>query len=153
MAQGTVQGTVKNPPAGMPRCCPTVFYEDVAAAVAFLDEAFALRPRFVDRAPDGTVHHAQLAYEDAVVMLSPAKSPHALRPCATPRETGRLQGCVYLYVDDVDAHAERARRAGAEIVLAPMDTHYGDRLYCALDREGQMWAFATHTRDVPMAER
>jgi len=136
-----------NPPEGMPQCCPVIFYEDLAAAVTFLREAFGLGERFVARAKDGSIEHAQLTYRGAVVMLSPAKAPHALRPCATPRETGKLQGCVYLFVDDVDQHLQQARRAGAEIIMEPTDMPYGDRVYGALDREGQFWAFATHTRD------
>jgi PhnB protein len=139
---------IENPPHGMPQCAPVLFYDDVAGAIEFLKKAFGLAERFVDRGEQGQVDHAQLAYQGAVVMLSPARSPHALRPIATPKETGKLTGCIYLFVDDVDAHAERARRAGAEIVLPPTDMHYGDRVYCALDREGHFWTFATHTRDV-----
>jgi uncharacterized glyoxalase superfamily protein PhnB len=138
---------VKNPPEGMSQCCPVLFYDDVPGAIAFLQEAFGLSERFVGRSKEGAVEHAQLSYRGAVVMLGPTRSPHALRPCATPKETGRVQGCVYLFVDDVDEHVERSRRAGAEILTEPTDMHYGDRVYCALDREGHFWAFATHTRD------
>ena len=47
-----------------------------------------------------------------------------------------------MYVDDVDAHCERARAAGAEIVGEPADQPYGDRRYEAHDPEGQAWFFA-----------
>ncbi len=144
---------VKNPPEGMPQCCPVLFYEDVVGSIAFLKEAFGLSERFVARSKEGSVEHAQLSYRGAVVMLSPAKSPHALRPCATPKETGSLQGCVYLFVEDVDQHAKQSRYAGAQIIMEPTDMPYGDRVYGALDREGHFWAFATHMRDMPPGQR
>ena len=50
---------------------------------------------------------------------------------------------VHVYVDDVDAHFERAKAAGAEIVKEPTDEEYGDRRYDALDPEGQFWSFST----------
>jgi uncharacterized glyoxalase superfamily protein PhnB len=53
----------------------------------------------------------------------------------------------YLFYDDVDAHCARSRAAGADVLLEPADPFWGDRLYCAVDPEGQFWMFATrHTR-------
>mgnify|MGYP006174174009 CR=1 FL=1 len=46
-------------------------------------------------------------------------------------------------VDDVDAHYEQARGAGAEIEYEPMDQPYGVREYGAIDPEGHRWAFVT----------
>jgi uncharacterized glyoxalase superfamily protein PhnB len=45
-------------------------------------------------------------------------------------------------VDDVDAHFERAQRAGAKIVEQIADTFYGARRYGAEDPEGHVWYFA-----------
>jgi uncharacterized glyoxalase superfamily protein PhnB len=137
----------KNPPEGMPQCCPNLFYNDLNEAIRFLKEAFAMSERCVVRSKNGTIEHAQLSYRGAVVMLSPANSPHAIRPCATPKETGKLVGGTYLFVDDVDAHLRQARKAGAEVIMNATDMPYGDRVYCALDTEGHFWAFATHMND------
>jgi len=137
----------KNPPDGMPQCCPNLFYDDVARAAAFLVEAFGFRERFVDRSGPA-VEHAQLAYGAAVVMLGTTKSPRALKPTRSPVDAGSLHAGVYLFVDDVDAHCRRARAAGAAILMEPADMHWGDRIYCATDPEGQFWCFATHVRDV-----
>ncbi len=49
---------------------------------------------------------------------------------------------LYVHVDDVDAHFERAKAAGAEIEGPPEDKPYGDRVYGALDPEGHQWWFA-----------
>jgi len=73
-----------------------------------------------------------------------------LRPGRSPKDAGSLNASVYMYVTDADAHCKRARGAGAEILAEPTDTFWGDRIYCAVDPEGQFWCFATHTRDVAM---
>ena len=59
---------------------------------------------------------------------------------------------VHVYVDDVDAHYAQAQAAGAEIRLELHDTEYGDRRYDAYDREGHLWSFATHVRDMPPSD-
>jgi uncharacterized glyoxalase superfamily protein PhnB len=51
---------------------------------------------------------------------------------------------VYVVIDDVDAHAERARANGAEITRDPSDTDYGSRGYSARDPEGNTWHFGTY---------
>ena len=137
----------ENPPAGTPRCCPCLFYDDMAGAIAFLERAFAFEKRFSHAMADGTIGHAQLVYQDALVMLSPTHSPGALRPVKSAG-SGPLHAAIYLFVDDVDAHCVRARKAGATILLEPTDMFWGDRIYCANDSEGQFWTFAKHVRDV-----
>ena len=49
-----------------------------------------------------------------------------------------------MYVEDVDAHFERARAAGAEITSPPRDTDFGSREYHARDLEGHPWTFGTY---------
>lgn len=65
-----------------------------------------------------------------------------------PKRTGHVTQELYVYVDDVDKHFERAKRAGATILEEPRDQFYGDRRYRAVDPEGHHWCFAQHVRDV-----
>jgi uncharacterized glyoxalase superfamily protein PhnB len=51
---------------------------------------------------------------------------------------------LYVVVEDADAHHDRAKAAGAEIVMAPRDTDYGSRDYAAKDPEGNTWYFGTY---------
>jgi uncharacterized glyoxalase superfamily protein PhnB len=44
--------------------------------------------------------------------------------------------------EDIEAHCERARQAGAEILREPVTQFYGDRIYRARDPEGHIWTFA-----------
>ena len=47
-----------------------------------------------------------------------------------------------VYIDELDAHCEVARKAGATIVAEPEDMFWGDRTYVATDPEGHRWTFA-----------
>ena len=46
-----------------------------------------------------------------------------------------------IYVADVEAHYERARSQGVEIVREITDAFYGARIYSARDCEGHLWEF------------
>lgn len=50
---------------------------------------------------------------------------------ASPRTLGAATATTAVTVDDVDAHHERAKAKGAEIVYAPVDQPYGYREYSA----------------------
>lgn len=58
--------------------------------------------------------------------------------------TAEPTGGFYLVIDDVDAHAERARAAGAQIVIEPRDRAHGGRDYTCRDHEGHAWTFGTY---------
>ncbi|NNL70413.1 MAG: glyoxalase, partial [Acidimicrobiia bacterium] len=45
---------------------------------------------------------------------------------------------------DPVAHAERARAAGAEIVMELEAQDYGGSEYAALDPEGNVWSFGSY---------
>jgi PhnB protein len=128
--------------AGHAPCCPYLFYDDLAAAIAFLTGAFGFEEQFADR-DDGKVHHARLGRGGAVVMLGETGTYEGYMPRRSPSKSGSISSGIYVFVEDVDAHAERAKAAGAKITMAPADMHWGDRLYCAEDPEGQFWMFAT----------
>ena len=49
---------------------------------------------------------------------------------------------VHVLVDDVDAHFERAKRAGATIVEELNDLPFGHRRYGCTDPQGHEWYFA-----------
>lgn len=124
----------------MGRIAPYLLYEDGAAAIEFLTTAFGFEEHM--RMEDGgVVNHAELRLGDDSVMLG-----HPGADFESPRKTGSMNAFVHVYVDDVDAHFEQAKTAGAEIVMEPTDQEYGDRRYDAKDPEGQFWSFSTPLR-------
>lgn len=120
---------------------PYLFYEDVEGAARFLQEAFGFRLTFTSPHPGGGLAHAQLAHGNGLIMLGHAGGG-GLGMVRRADALAALHAGIYVFVDDVDAHCERARGAGAKVVEEPADRFWGDRMYCAVDPEGQFWMFA-----------
>jgi uncharacterized glyoxalase superfamily protein PhnB len=132
-------------PAGGADLNVEVAYEDGRAAVGWLERAFGFAPQLVVPAPDGGVAHAELRCEGdgGVVMLFGARGLSRLG-VGSARHLGGTSGGVYLVVADPDAHHDRARAAGAELVRPLEDTEYGSREYGCRDLEGNLWSFGTY---------
>ncbi len=132
---------VTSPPAGTPQIIPQLPYQDVLAAIDFLERAFS----FVERRDARHEHpggvHAEMEIGNGLIMLG-GPGGHGAFP---PKMEGNPSTLLCVYVEDVDAHCERARSAGATIVAEPEDKFFGDRVYEALDREGHRWSFHQHT--------
>lgn len=117
---------------------PYLYYEDVGTALTFLTKAFGFRRYGVQmRGPDGKVSHAAMKFGPGLIMMG--RPPAGYR---NPRRLGQTTQSLYVNVRGVDAHCERARKAGARIIEEPTDTEYGHRRYAATDPEGHEWAFA-----------
>jgi uncharacterized glyoxalase superfamily protein PhnB len=123
-----------------PSLAPYLFYDDVDRAARFLEEAFGFTRIFESAAPEGGLAHAQLAHGSGKIMIG--QTGAGLRLVKSARALDALHAGVYVYVDDVDAHCARSRAAGAKVLLEPANQHWGDRMYCAVDPEGQFWMFA-----------
>jgi uncharacterized glyoxalase superfamily protein PhnB len=133
------------------RAIPMLSYEDVGRAAEWISEAFGFEERERYAEDDGTVSHVTLVVDGAVVFLGwpgPGyRSPnrHAAE-CEIARqmlETPYVVDGVMVEVDDVDAHFERARAAGATILTELEDNPaVGQRQYRAADLEGHRWMFA-----------
>ena len=143
---------MKNPPDGWPRIAPAVFYDDAAAAIDWLTRAFgfAVRERVENDA--GQIVHSQLVLDGGLIMVGQV-GLHPDRTWARSPLTvgGANTQALAVYVDDVDAHCERARAAGAAITVEPATDDYGDgywmdRSYEARDPEGHHWWFLQRLR-------
>ena len=135
---------------GYPTITPMLSYENVAEAIPWLERAFGFAERMRMTNEDGTVGHAELVLGDGVIMLgNPGpdyQSPrHHAETCADARRWSEVSFVIdglHVAVDDVDAHFERARAAGARILSEPEDEAYGERIYRVEDVEGHRWMFA-----------
>lgn len=121
---------------------PTLRYQDAPVAIDWLVRAFGIEKHLVIPGPDGTIAHAELKFGKDVLMLG-SLSDDALK-MKTPREVGGVTQSIYVYVPNVDSHHDRAKAAGAEIVIELRDTNYGSREYSARDPEGHLWHFGTY---------
>ena len=141
MARIDDRAPVQNPPAGSPQIIPQLPYQDVLAAIDFLERAFGFVERRDARIEHPAGVHAEMQIGDGVIMLG-GPGGHGAFP---PKLEGNPSTLLMVYVDDIDRHCERARAAGATIVAELEDKFFGDRVYEALDREGHRWSFHQHT--------
>jgi uncharacterized glyoxalase superfamily protein PhnB len=124
------------------RIIPVLTYQDIPAAHDFLVNAFGFEAGGVSRNADDQPIHGEVRSGDGPIWLHRVTPEHQL---ASPRASDVANGGLFVYVDDVDAHYDRARAAGALIESRPIDQPYGQREYGARDIEGHRWWFATPT--------
>ncbi|HEU5277843.1 MAG TPA: VOC family protein [Gaiellaceae bacterium] len=133
------------------RVVPMLSYEDVGRAADWIARAFGFNEtdRYSDQS--GTVSHVNMELDGGKIMLglpsSDYQSPrHHAELCEDARrwrETPYVVDGVYVWVDDVDAHYERAQAEGATILSGLEDNvPIGQRQYRAEDIEGHRWMFA-----------
>ena len=125
-----------------PTIVPQIPYQNVVAALSFLVRAFGFREipgaRLVGAG--GAIDHATLAFGGGVVGIGPEGHHGTI----SPRSGGVPRQDISVYVDDVDAHHQRAVDAGARIAAGLSDYFWGDeghRTYEVLDPEGHRWRF------------
>lgn len=146
---------MKKLPAGWPRISSSVFYDDAAKAIDWLCRAFDFEVRLKIEGEGGRIEHSELVYGEGLVMVG-STGAKAGRPGRTmfksPRTLGGVTQAMCIFVDDVDAHCERAKAAGAIIHEPPTTSDYGDdywtdRSYLAEDPEGHQWWFMQRLRE------
>ena len=120
---------------------PHVVYQDVPRAVEWLRAHFGFTEHYRYGEP---VSGAQMVLGNACIMV------HGERPgSASPSELGgRGTQSLTVFVEDVEAHYERAKAAGAVIVEELHETCYGELQYGAEDLEGHHWLFSRHAHDL-----
>jgi uncharacterized glyoxalase superfamily protein PhnB len=142
-------------PPGWPRISSSVFYDDASTAIDWLCRAFDFEVRLKVEGEGGRIEHSELVYGEGLIMVGTSggrsSRPDPL-PCKSPRALGAVTQALCIFVDDVDAHCERARAAGAVIHEPPTTHDYGDdywsdRVYRAEDPEGHHWFFMQRVRE------
>ena len=118
------------------------------AAIDFYREAFGAKELW--RIVEGEkIGHAEIQIGDTSLMLSDEYPDYGT---VSPRTIGGSSVRLHLDVEDVDAFAERAIKAGATLVRPIADQFYGDRSGHLADPFGYTWVVSTHIRDVPVEE-
>lgn len=121
----------------------TLRYQDPAAAITWLTQAFGFECHFVAE-EEGAVVHAQMRFGDTLLFLGPdhGDDRYAMH---SPLALNGTNQCVCLAVDSgVDSLRDRAQAAGADIVTQPYDTPYGSREFSCRDPEGHIWSVGTY---------
>jgi uncharacterized glyoxalase superfamily protein PhnB len=133
-----------------PTVASALCYRDPKAALKWLEAAFGLQPSLVILDANDQLVHSEMRVGDGLVMVGSEWSPLHKSPKSV---NGFNTQTVHVQLsEDVDAHCERARQAGAEIQMEPATQFYGDRTYRALDPEGHIWSFGQTVKHVTSDE-
>jgi uncharacterized glyoxalase superfamily protein PhnB len=132
--------------AKRPACSSALVYKDPMAAFEWLQKAFGFEPAMLITDPEGRLAHSELTFGDGWIMVGSEWSENHSSPANLG---GKNTQTVHVSMDeDIDAHCERARAAGAEIIAEPEKQFYGDRTYRARDLEGHIWTFGQTVEEV-----
>ncbi len=110
---------------------PVLIYPDPSIAADWLGKAFGFTVRL--RIAN---HRVQMRAGDGCFTIAEGN--------IVPNHSALVQ----VRVENVLAHCERARQAGAKILTEPKDHNYGERQYNAEDFYGHRWDFTETLTDV-----
>jgi uncharacterized glyoxalase superfamily protein PhnB len=122
---------------------PILRYKEARGAIDWLTSAFGFEEQIAIANDDGTIAHAELKFGPGIVMLASARED--IFGTKSPSEATGVTQMIYVTVDQVDDHHDRAKAAGADIVMELSDMDYGSREYAARDLEGNVWCFGTYS--------
>jgi uncharacterized glyoxalase superfamily protein PhnB len=130
-----------------PTVVPQLPYEDIRAALSFLERAFGFREVATSRmvSADGRILHSYVEVGNSMIGIG-SQGAHG---AVSPKTAGSASQYISVYIDDIDAHYERARAAGARIDRGPHDHAREYRVYEALDLEGHRWRFLQWLHEAP----
>ena len=124
---------------------PTLKYFDAKKAIKWLCDTWGFSDHLIVVGPDDTVAHAQLILGDIMIMLGSVDDGEHGKLINQPADNGgRVTQAPYMVVDDPDWFYERARRAGAKILIEIKDEDYGGRGFTCSDIEGHIWNFGSY---------
>ena len=123
--------------------------------IDWLCDAFGFEVRLKVEDDKGGIVHSELTYGEGLIMVGGERDDERSRKWGVkliaPSTAGGNTQSLMIYVDNLDAHCEQARRAGAKIVDEPTVHDYGedywaDKSYGAVDPEGHIWWISQRMR-------
>jgi uncharacterized glyoxalase superfamily protein PhnB/predicted enzyme related to lactoylglutathione lyase len=119
---------------------PHVMYQNLPEAIAWLTRTFDFTECYRYGQP---LSGAQMQIGTAWIMLKQAAAGEA-----SPAQLGYGTQSLTVFLEDVDAHFQRTKAAGAKLLEDLHETVYGELQYAAEDLDGHHWLFSRHARDV-----
>jgi uncharacterized glyoxalase superfamily protein PhnB len=123
--------------------------KDAARAIEFYKQAFGAEEKFRLAEPGGRIGHAELVFNQTVLMLSDEFPEYGIR---APERDAATSVTLHLHVDDADAAIRRAAAAGAVVEREAQDQFYGERSGILRDPFGHRWNIGHHLEDVSFSE-
>lgn len=125
---------------------PCLRYREAPAAIDWLCEVFGFERHLVVPNDSGGIAHAQLSFGNGMVMVASADQESEYGDLVNlPDQVGGVETqSPYLVVNDADAVYERAKAAGAQIIIEIKNEDYGGRGFTCRDLEGRLWNVGTY---------
>ena len=123
---------------------PCLRYRNAPAAIEWLCQTFGFEKHFIVPGEGATIVHAQLSFGNGMIMLGSVSENEFGRLMKQPDEIGAETQSAYLIVSNADLIYQRAKSAGAEIILEIKDEDYGGRGFTCRDLEGHLWNIGTY---------
>ncbi|MBS1261575.1 MAG: hypothetical protein MAG453_00902 [Calditrichaeota bacterium] len=142
---------VKPVPEGFTTVSPHLVVRGAKEAIEYYREAFGADVIESSTTPDGNlILNAVLRIGDANLMI--ADEMPMMEYWVSPAQLNGTTVGIHLFVDNVDAWFERAKRAGIDVKMEPQDMFWGDRYCQFFDKYGHAWSIATRVEDVSQEE-
>ena len=122
---------------------------DAAKAIDFYKRAFGAEEVMRLQEPGGKIGHAEISIDGVVVMLSDEYPDYG---AVGPQTVGHTTVSILIYVENVDAMAERAVKAGATLLRPVKTEFYGERVATLKDPFGHKWSFQSRVEDLTTEE-
>ncbi len=133
-----------------PSVTSALSYRNPIRMYHWLEEAFGFEPTLLILDADGKLAHSEMAFGNGRIMVGTEWSDDHRSPASIG---GKNTQSVHLHLTGgIEAHYERARAAGAEIMQALAEQFYGDLTYRARDPEGHIWTFGQTVKAMTPAE-
>jgi PhnB protein len=145
-----VTSKAKGVPAGASAVIPRLVCRDPAAEIRFCVSTFDAVELGRRPGPDGTVAHALLTIDPAMIMIEAEWPTLTSR---APQTDGSSPVVLYVYVENVDQTVERAVASGAQVLIPAKDQFWGDRTAWVMDPAGHVWTIATRIEESTEQER
>jgi len=140
-------------PAGMDHLIAHLVCDPCAEAIEFYKKAFGAEEIHRMPSPDGKrIMHAAIRIGKSTVFMADDFPEYCGGKSQSPKGLQGTPVGLHLYVENCDAAVQRAKDAGATVVMPASDMFWGDRYGVVTDPFGHKWSFATHLKDMTPAE-
>jgi len=140
-------------PPGQENLIPHLICSQCSEAIEFYKKAFGAEEIRRLAAPDGQrIMHAAIRIGKSFVFLVDDFPEFSGGMSQSPLALKGSPVIIHRYVEDCDAAIERARDAGATVLMPATDCFWGDRYGMVMDPYGHKWSLATHIKDLTPAE-
>jgi len=118
---------------------------DAVTEVDFCKAVFGAVELSRRSAQDGGVLHATLKIGEAMVMVH-AETPNLAS--RSQQSDGSSPVVIYIYLEEMDAVIERAKAAGARLLIPAANQFWGDSVGRIVDPAGHVWNIATRIHEI-----